>query len=133
MVHWWYWTEYQELFHSTGTESICHYYYGHFKKIYTFRNCYNNRLLEDLKKTINDIDTKFEHWTINHSLHFVDPLDTSIHTQNIEALWSRSKYFLKKKTGASSAQRSDYLFQFLWMYGIVKKEIFWIIYFIKLQ
>lgn len=41
--------------------------------------------------------TGYEHQTINHSLHFVDPIQQEVHTQNIEGLWSRSKYFLRKK------------------------------------
>jgi transposase-like protein len=35
----------------------------------------------------------YEHETINHKLIFVDPLSLDTHTQNIEGLWSRSKYF----------------------------------------
>jgi hypothetical protein len=34
---------------------------------------------------------------INHSLDFVYPNDSSVHTQSIEGLWSRSKYYLRKK------------------------------------
>jgi hypothetical protein len=35
----------------------------------------------------------FEHQSVNHSINFVDISDSTIHIQNIEALWSRSKYF----------------------------------------
>jgi transposase-like protein len=39
----------------------------------------------------------FEHLSINHSLNFVDPNDPLVHTQNVEGLWSRSKYYIRKK------------------------------------
>lgn len=75
-------------------------------------------------KAIREVDMNLDHHTINHSLNFVDPTDRSIHTQNIEGLWSRSKYFLKRKNGASLAQRTFYLSQFLLMYGIEKPKRF---------
>ena len=41
------------------------------------------------------------HETVNRSLNFVDSSDKNVHTQNIEGLWSRSKYFLSKRKRAS--------------------------------
>jgi transposase-like protein len=52
---------------------------------------------------------EYEHESINHSLFFVDPTDDEIHTQNIEGLWSRSKYFLRKKAGITMELQSRYL------------------------
>jgi hypothetical protein len=65
---------------------------------------------------------KFEHLSVNNSLNFVDPNDATIHTQNIEGLWSRSKYFLRKKRGISMEKQSEYLIQFLWEYSIPKRK-----------
>lgn len=47
-----------------------------------------------------------------------------VHTQNIEGLWSRSKYFLRKRKGLSLELQSEYLIQFLWEYSIEKRERF---------
>ncbi|KAI4293460.1 hypothetical protein PAPHI01_2734, partial [Pancytospora philotis] len=33
---------------------------------------------------------EYEHGTVNHKLHFVDP-ETGIHTQHIENLWGQFK------------------------------------------
>lgn len=66
----------------------------------------------------------YSHQSVNHSLNFVDPNNPLVHTQNIEGLWSRSKYFLRKKKGISREQQSDYLIQFLWEYKVEKKKRF---------
>jgi hypothetical protein len=62
--------------------------------------------------------------TINHSLNFVDPLLPDINTQNIEGLWSRSKFYLRKKSGITQEQHAEYLTQFLWEHGIDKRKRF---------
>lgn len=66
----------------------------------------------------------FEHATVNHSIYFVDPFNPEIHTQNIEGLWSRSKYFIRKKRGIAMEKQSEYLIQFLWEYGVEKRKRF---------
>ena len=38
------------------------------------------------------------HSTVNHSLHFVDPV-MGVHTQNIESYWSRVKHKIKHMKG----------------------------------
>jgi hypothetical protein len=53
------------------------------------------------------------HQSIHHSLNFVDPNDSSVHTQSIKGLWSRSKYYLRKKRGIAIKKQSEYLIQFL--------------------
>ena len=64
----------------------------------------------------------YEHETINLSIQFVDPFNNQIHTQNIEGLWSRSNYFIRKKRGISVEKQSEYLIQFLWEYGVEKRK-----------
>jgi hypothetical protein len=55
---------------------------------------------------------QFEHLSVNHSLNFVDPNDATIHTQNIEGLWSRSKYFLRKNEAFQWKSNLSILFNF---------------------
>ena len=54
-----------------------------------------------------------EHNTVNHSLHFVDPV-TGIHTQNIESYWAKHKYVLKKMKGCRREFLTQYLQEFMW-------------------
>ena len=43
----------------------------------------------------------YMHSVVNHSLHFVDPQDENIHTQNIENMWMWAKCKLKRQFGTS--------------------------------
>lgn len=73
-----------------------------------------------------------QHRTINHSTHFVDPNDRSLHTQNIEALWSRLKNFLRQKQGSSKRQQYHYMLQHLWEAQLFKhKRIHYLIKLLK--
>ena len=53
------------------------------------------------------------HETVNHSLHFVDPV-TGVHTQAIESYWNRTKIKLKKMKGVSENQLPSRLDEFMW-------------------
>lgn len=64
---------------------------------------------------------EYLHLNVNHSINFVDPEDPDIHTQNIEGLWSRSKYYLRKKEGLSMEKQFQYLIQFMWVYRSGKR------------
>lgn len=68
----------------------------------TFDNVHKGTLIiTDMWRAHVEALTKlpeYEHQTVNHSKNFVIPLDESIHTQNIEGLWSRSKYFFTMVT-----------------------------------
>ena len=58
-------------------------------------------------------DHGFEHLTVNHSLHFVDPT-TGAHTQRIESLWAAAKAKLKAMRGTYRDMLPTYLAEFLW-------------------
>ena len=59
-------------------------------------------------------DHGFEHLTVNHSLHFVDPKDKDIHTQNIERLWLDVKQYMKRP-GIRGKYMSQYLGRYLFL------------------
>jgi transposase-like protein len=58
------------------------------------------------------------HYTVNHSLNFVNPADRRIHTQGIEGFWSTSKRSIHARHGINKNQHIEYLLQFLWEYKI---------------
>ena len=53
------------------------------------------------------------HNTVNHSLHFVDPV-TGVHTQNVESYWNRVKGKFKRMKGVHEEMLSSYLDEFMW-------------------
>ena len=54
-----------------------------------------------------------EHHTVNHTLHFVDPV-TGVHTQNIESYWNRCKTKIKSMKGVRRHMLPGYLDEFMW-------------------
>ena len=54
-----------------------------------------------------------EHKTVNHSLHFVDPV-TGVHTQAIEAYWSSKKSVIKTMRGCRRKLLQSYIAEFMW-------------------
>jgi len=55
----------------------------------------------------------YMHSVVNHSLHFFDPQDEDIHTQNIENMWMRAKRKLKRQFGKSRELFPSYLHEFV--------------------
>ena len=53
----------------------------------------------------------FNHWAVNHSRAFVDPL-TGAHTETIEGLWALVKNKFKNMRGCPSKYIQDYLDEF---------------------
>ena len=57
--------------------------------------------------------TGLGHDTVNHTLHFVDPV-TGVHTQNIESCWAQRKAKIAAMKGVRSEQLSGILDEFVW-------------------
>ncbi|KCZ79878.1 hypothetical protein H312_02728 [Anncaliia algerae PRA339] len=55
----------------------------------------------------------FIHYSVNHSLYFVDP-NTGIHTQHIESYWNRQKLRIKNLRGIRRRDLQYYLAEFIW-------------------
>ena len=73
-------------------------------------------IVSDCWKAYDTLDTlQYEHWRINHSLHFIDPEDPLIHTQNIERLWRDLKEYIRRP-----GIRSKYLKQYVSRYLFIK-------------
>jgi transposase-like protein len=67
----------------------------------------------------------YQHFTVNHSLNFVNPENPEIHTNNIENLWHHCKRKLRRQYGTSSMLFEGYIFEFMWrMRYQNKKTIF---------
>ena len=55
----------------------------------------------------------FEHQTVNHRLHFVDP-NTQAHTQTVERMWRTAKQRNKRQNGTHRHMLDSYLCEFIW-------------------
>ena len=62
---------------------------------------------------VSSLPTVSTHRTVNHSLHFKDPV-TGVHTNNIESYWCRIKTKLKRMKGCHKDQLPSYLDEFMW-------------------
>jgi transposase-like protein len=55
----------------------------------------------------------FNHGSVNHTLHFVDP-DSGVHTQHVESSWATSKLPIKCSKGLRRDQLPLYLQECMW-------------------
>ena len=53
------------------------------------------------------------HWTVNHSLHFVDPV-TGAHTQGVKGMWSACKRMMREEKAMHSQLFDAYLPEYMW-------------------
>ncbi|KAG0439512.1 hypothetical protein DMUE_2383 [Dictyocoela muelleri] len=67
---------------------------------------------------------QFEHLTVNHSLNFLNPDDSEIHTQTIESCWGDCKKKLKNQHGTASNRLEGYLFEYAFKREFSKKDCF---------
>jgi ISXO2-like transposase domain len=100
-----------------------------FIEIITRRNSRNSRTLEELLLRRIDMRSRvitdgwgayenlrgvgFTHDVVNHSENFVNPTDSSIHTQNVENLWRCLRRFLNKKGTYTRRNLSEYINEFI--------------------
>lgn len=63
----------------------------------------------------------FQHMTVNHSLHFIDPV-TRVHTQNIESYWAKAKYRIKMKKGVYGTLLESYLDEFMFKDNVMRGD-----------
>lgn len=61
----------------------------------------------------NNVQTVADHQVVVHRYNFVDPL-TGVHTQNIEACWSRLKNKIKQRKGICSFLLDQFLKEQAW-------------------
>ena len=54
----------------------------------------------------------FVHYSVNHSENFVDPMDSKIHTLNVESRWNAIKRKLKRKGTNVTKFLDEYLLKF---------------------
>uniref|UniRef100_A0A914VW32 ISXO2-like transposase domain-containing protein n=1 Tax=Plectus sambesii TaxID=2011161 RepID=A0A914VW32_9BILA len=59
---------------------------------------------------------QYTHVSVNHTLHFVDPNDRTIHTNTVEGFWSHSKQKFRKMRGTCDAHFDSYLAEFMFRY-----------------
>ena len=52
--------------------------------------------------------------SVNHSLHFVDPNDPTVHTNNIEGNWAHCKAKYRSMHGTSDNLFDSYLQEYMW-------------------
>ena len=62
---------------------------------------------------IANLPQGYQHVTVNHSTHFVDP-NTGVHTQKVEGLWSLVKRKYRRINGTSDKNFESYLSEFMW-------------------
>jgi transposase-like protein len=65
---------------------------------------------------IRQLDKSFLHKSVNHDLHFVDPV-TRVHTNSIESMWRQAKDGIDKNKGVSREYLQSYLDEFCWRHN----------------
>ena len=72
-------------------------------------------IYSDSWKAYNGLaDIGFLHSKVNHSQNFVNPIDSNVHTQNIESFWSKMKRFFRKHSMKQRIHLDDYILEFLY-------------------
>jgi transposase-like protein len=69
-----------------------------------------SRIVTDGWKGYNNLSSLgFHHSVVNHSVNFVDPIDSEVHTQNVENLWRCLRRFLHGRSNYSRHQLLRYI------------------------
>jgi hypothetical protein len=67
---------------------------------------------------VQQLSTVTRHNTVNHSLHFVDPI-TRVYTQNVESYWNRVQSRFKQMKGVHKDMLDSYMDEFKWQCNFV--------------
>ena len=62
----------------------------------------------------NLYDGIYSHSVVLHEHNFVNPLDSDVHTQNVENLWMRVKRKLRQQFGTNEDLFTSHLHEFIW-------------------
>lgn len=76
-------------------------------------------IISDFWRGYNNLKFFYNHKKINHKLHFVDPEDNSIHTNNIERIWRELKKKLKNLVDLEIIE--EYIQEFVVLYNKMAK------------
>ncbi|CAF1158524.1 unnamed protein product, partial [Brachionus calyciflorus] len=70
-------------------------------------------------------DSNIRHQTVNHSIHFVDPLSFTC-TNKIESLWNIVKVRFRDMRGCNKMYIQTYLDEFMWRWnnGLSRSEVY---------
>lgn len=73
-------------------------------------------IITDMWRGYNSIDQNgFFHETVNHSLNFVNPNNSNIHTQTIESHWAKIKRDMRRRIGRMTVSTFEtYLVEYVW-------------------
>ncbi|CAL2050358.1 unnamed protein product [Caenorhabditis brenneri] len=63
---------------------------------------------------ISNMRAGFTHRWVNHKLNFVDPGDSAVHTQSIEASWNGLKTELRSRCGVPVDRLEGHMFNYMW-------------------
>jgi hypothetical protein len=69
-------------------------------------------IISDMWRAYDLIPADYQHLTVNHSLHFVDP-DTGAHTNTIEATWNAIKRTISPQNRRTFGMEEE-LWAFMW-------------------
>lgn len=71
-------------------------------------------VVSDCWRAYNRVGSEgFSHLTVNHSLHFVDPI-TKATTNHVERMWKEAKQRNKRECGTNRELLETYLCEFMW-------------------
>ena len=73
----------------------------------------------------------FEHGTVKHKLHFVNP-ETGVHTQNVESYWAKRKYRVKLSKGVYGEHLALLLCECMFKDNVMRDDFCQVIDLIKL-
>lgn len=82
----------------------------------------NSTIFTDCWKGYSNLSANdFEHWTVNHRLHFVNP-ETKVHTNKIESQWRGIRKRLTRG-GIAHDKLAEHLCEYLWRRDVKRRDV----------